>query len=212
MRTTHDRKLMIESKDTKFQLGIQCNAHQTILKYQTETRPLAGACPLPPGDPTDHHGTQPSPLTFCNPFVSVNNTQRNSLLRNPLAMAVWESGRWSSLSFLSSIANSWCCPQPCSKTLSGTCPPSLTLLLGDSIELHGKPSFPPSCEPSQNPLLDQPHSFESVPRNTLYPGLPVTTLVRNSEPLPTRQPIASHYTFLKSREGSGNPETKDSTR
>lgn len=116
---------------------------------------------------------------------------RGTLLRNPLAMAAWESGRWSSLSFLSSIANPWYHPQPCSKTLSGTCPSSLTLLLGDSTELHGKPSFSPSCEPCQHSLLDQSHSFESVPRNTLYSGLPVTTLVRNSEPLPTRQPIAS---------------------
>lgn len=136
--------------------------YQTILKYQTKTRPLADVCPLPPGDSTDHHGTQPSPLTFRNPFVSVNNTQRNSSPRNPLAMAAWESGRWSSFSFLSSIANSWYHPQPCSKTLSGTCPPSLTLLLGDSTEICGKPSFSPSCEPSQHPLLDQPHSFESV--------------------------------------------------
>lgn len=186
--------------------------YQTILKYQTKTRPLAGDCPLPPGDPTDHHETQPSPLTFCNASVSVNNTQRNSSLRNPLAMLAWESGRWSSLSFLSSIANSWYHPQPCIKTLSSTCPPSLTLLLGDSTELHGKPSFPPSCEPSQHPLLDQSHSFESVPRNTLYSGLPVTTLVRNSEPLPTRQHIASRHTFLRSREGNGNPGIKHSTR
>lgn len=136
---------------------------------------------------------------------------RGTLLRNPLAMAAWESGRWSSLSFLSSIANPWYHPQPCSKTLSGTCPSSLTLLLGDSTELHGKPSFSPSCEPCQHSVLDQSHSFESVPRNTLYSGLPVTTLVRNSEPLPTRQPIASHHTFLRSREGNGNQGAKHST-
>lgn len=43
-------------------------SYQTILKYQTKTRPLADVCPLPPRDPTDHHGTQPSPLTFCNPL------------------------------------------------------------------------------------------------------------------------------------------------
>lgn len=52
-----NRKLMIESKDTKFQLGIQCRIHQTILKYQTKTRPLAGACPLPPGDPSSSWDT-----------------------------------------------------------------------------------------------------------------------------------------------------------
>lgn len=53
--------------------------------------------------------------------------------------------------------------QPYSKPLVGTCPPSLTLFLEDSIELHGKPNFPPFCRPSQHPLLDQLHSFVSAP-------------------------------------------------
>lgn len=40
----------------------------------------------------------------------------------------------------------------------------------------------------------------------------MTTLVRNSEPLPTRKPIASHHTFLRSGERNGNPGIKHSTR
>lgn len=151
--------------------------------------PLLPPCPHSEG--TKHIFSYNLPSSP-HPFVWPINT-RGILPGNPLATLERESGRWSSVFFLSSNSNSPISSYPCSRPPAGACLLSLLPFLGDSTDPWGRPSFPLSCG-SSHPSSFQPIPISScqlsTPRNKFWEFL-VSPPGRDTEALWIRQPTAT---------------------